>query len=683
MDFPAIQAFLDLEHSETIRVIPVVSRFPNGRITSVRFPEMPSGYGAIDPTTLTEVVARVFDIDFPLFAIDQVSYQGQTLALLYGPDEERLLQLRNEVVVEYDLDYTLFSMENYLPSQVIMKRTIREGASPEEGEGEKVVKDSLFMRPPNYLAQFFHGGFSYIENDRLVIHSTSVTPFIVRAVVAAVVGIKQRKIVVHPTSDRSSGDGPLLLPLLAGVYSGIATWITRQPCRFTYSNREIQRQHDSRSASSVHFYSRFDQNGALLWKDILVEIDGGAYTIFPSELVDRVTLSSLGVDPHHNLSVEVRIIRTSSPPLDLFQEHGSAIGCFGASRHVTSLALSNGQNPLHSLRQRDKLGQGSLIALKESHYLELLTLVGEVSDFHRKYAAYQSRTDRSEEGFTRLLRRGIGCSLGFQGSGYIFPARAPRNYALTARLGVDGILTICCSIVPDSARIVELWKNSAARILQIDPAKIVIAVPTTDTVPNSGISIFSWSTTVVVRLIEQCCSHIQKNRFREPLPIEVRRSYISPRGGQWSGDDFSGRSFLSRSWISTVVEVELEPITLIPQFRGIWMVVSCGKLPSYEGAREMIEEMTYHTIAWCSGPTPPSQRDGVIEQHYSRPMDGQILPLSIQFTKGESGSYAGVAGLPFNSLPAAYLSAVSQALGREVNEIPVKPWKLIKGAWST
>ncbi|MBN2696829.1 MAG: aldehyde oxidase, partial [Bacilli bacterium] len=76
-------------HARTIR-----STIPKGKIKSISIPELPKGYHKIDYRDIpgNNFVKIIFD-DQPVFPIDKVTYIGEPILLLVGPDKEVLLEL--------------------------------------------------------------------------------------------------------------------------------------------------------------------------------------------------------------------------------------------------------------------------------------------------------------------------------------------------------------------------------------------------------------------------------------------------------------------------------------------------------------------------------------------------------------------------------------------------------------
>jgi CO/xanthine dehydrogenase Mo-binding subunit len=167
---------------------------------------------------------------------------------------------------------------------------------------------------------------------------------------------------------------------------------------------------------------------------------------------------------------------------------------------------------------------------------------------------------------------------------------------------------------------------------------------------------------------------IRKQRFRDPLPITVRRSYRPLRASNWEGRTFDPAAFAHLSWGAAVVEVEIDPIEYLPKIRGIWLGVDAGRILSEAQARRSLKSSTLQALGWASR-EQLSYADGQIPlQHiydYDIPSPQDMPPIHIDFLWNATGTPKGIGELPFSCIPAAYVQAVSQAVDHPFEKIPL------------
>jgi CO/xanthine dehydrogenase Mo-binding subunit len=179
---------------------------------------------------------------------------------------------------------------------------------------------------------------------------------------------------------------------------------------------------------------------------------------------------------------------------------------------------------------------------------------------------------------------------------------------------------------------------------------------------------------VISKLIERCCQTIAKRRFRDPLPIEVKRSFRLPKTFRWDERSFSGKPFPYLSWGAAVVEVEVDTLCLKPVLKGIWLALDCGKLYDERTAHKSVIADTLHVLDWISSKTFDYNKHSWT--NYTFDQAGTFGPPHIRIdflsTQKQPG-YGGIGDLAANLIPAAFTSAVSQATGYYIDSLPVYP----------
>jgi CO/xanthine dehydrogenase Mo-binding subunit len=125
-----------------------------------------------------------------------------------------------------------------------------------------------------------------------------------------------------------------------------------------------------------------------------------------------------------------------------------------------------------------------------------------------------------------------------------------------------------------------------------------------------------------------------------------------------------------------VVEIELEAHSSTPSIRGIWMAVDGGRILSEERARRSLRLAAIQALGWASREYL-EYREGALWPggitSYGLPNPGEIPGIHIDFLWDSATESRGIGDLPFSSVPAAYIQAVSQALDWEYEKIPLKP----------
>ena len=226
----------------------------------------------------------------------------------------------------------------------------------------------------------------------------------------------------------------------------------------------------------------------------------------------------------------------------------------------------------------------------------------------------------------------------------------------------------------------NLWTNIASEILGINRDMIRISCGTGD-FPDSGPQTMSRNIAVLSKQVEQGCAAIGKKRFRDPLPIIVRKTVRPPKEAAWE----EYLSFAKPGWAAAIVEVEIDPVDYLPLIRGVWMSVDGGKIISPDRARKSLKDSAVQALGWAyreqinyvNGAIPTEQFD-----NFDIPGPAEIPPIMIDFIGGRHVEPKGIGDLPFSCIPAAYVQAVSQAADHCFRSIPLSTRDIWEGITS-
>ncbi|MDR1576456.1 MAG: xanthine dehydrogenase family protein molybdopterin-binding subunit [Treponema sp.] len=695
----------DIYPRHTLCGLTIRSPLARGRLQSLECPKLPGSYTLI---TASDIPGknRLENSDMPILAGDRLSYIGEPVALLLGPDRTMLEEYAAQCTVIAEAETPVFAAHAVVDDAVLARREIRAGdpeaafaraASIMRGDYRTGIQEHWYAEPV--------GAVAWLETDNagggeggkhsgktLVVHTATQWPFHVKRSVAQVLKMESALVRVQSAFTGLHMDGKIWYPSLIACHAALGAWITKKPVRFILTREEDFRYSPKRNGSEISVSSALDAQGEIIGSEIQVTVNLGAYGINSAEILDQTCLGSLGVYRFDNLKLSGAAVRTNIPPQGPFCGFGLAQGFFALERHLSHVADTRKHNPAEWRKNRFP-GNGSLPlgpAFKESAPGEqLLDTAAAMSDYYRKWASYELlRQERRQ----RLARnsprnnwadkgetlRGIGIALGYQANGMLYPGADKGNYAIELTLGKDASLEIATSTAGynDYGRI---WAAMAQEILSIDAGAVRIINNAAS--PDSGPACASRNISVLTRLVEQACLAIRKQRFRDPLPIRVRKTVRPRTSPLWEerfppleGAILDAAGFSRPGWASAVVEVEVDPVEYIPRIRGVWMGVDGGKILSEERARRSLKISTVQALGWAFR-EQIAYSDGVLSwaqfANYDIPSPGEIPSVHIDFIWNDTNEPKGIGDLPFCCVPAAYVHAVSQAMDHHFQSIPL------------
>jgi CO/xanthine dehydrogenase Mo-binding subunit len=693
--------------------ITIRSPVAKGRLRAVECPRLPNSCALIRAADIPGV-NQLEDFSLPILAHDALSYTGEPVALLVGPDEARLEEYAEQCRVVADEETPVFSCREIPGENVLAERVFSTGdaktafagaVSIVSGDYETGIQEHWYAEPVGATAWFEEsprdkgpeeksgaGG----DGPALIIRTATQWPFHVKRAAAQALKLEPGRIRVEPALIGMHMDGKIWYPSLIACHAALGAFIMKRPVKLILTREEDFRYSPKRNASEIRISSALGEKGEILGTEINLAVNLGAHGVFTHEILDQTCIGCLGHYKMHNVKLSGRAVKTNIPPQGPFSGFGMAQGFFAMERHISHIADLQRQDPAEWRKNRHSGRSGRLpigITLKESPMEHLLDTAAAMSDYHRKWASFEllrhrRRQNRWADRGERL--RGIGIALGYQGSGFLYPGSDRGNYGVELTLEKDGSLEIKTSMVTSDDDFSHLWAHIAAEILSIDASRVKAISQSADS-PDSGPASASRNITILTKLVERACIAIRKQRFRDPLPITVRRTCRPGKSAEGAerfppppGKSFDINSLTHLGWGAAVVEVEMDTVEYTPRIRGAWLGIDGGRILSEKRARKGLRASAVQALGWASL-EQLCYTGGIISAGdfaaYDIPNPAEIPPIHIDFIWNDSEDPKGIGELPFNCIPAAYLQAVSQALDHHFQRIPLRTkdvWDAIK-----
>ncbi|MDR0555261.1 MAG: molybdopterin-dependent oxidoreductase [Treponema sp.] len=680
----------DIDIPGVLEGITIRSPVSKGRLLSIEAPKLPSSYYLIRAEDIPGK-NELPDFPVPILAGDDLAYRGEPAALLIGPDKYQLEELAGQCRVIAEEEPPRFERHAVPPEAILAQRHIHrdEGCFQEaqtivEGTYITGIQEHWYSEPSAALAVPLAVPVALppVEpSEALRILTATQWPFQVRRSVAAVLDMAPSLIRVEPTRIGVHLDGKIWYPSLLACHAALGAKISGKPVRLSLSREEDFRYSPKRNGAEIHIRSALGDRGQLLASEISVVTDMGGRGVFTDEILDRTCLGALGVYKHGAIKVEGTAITTNMPPAGPLAGFGLAQGFFAAERHASRIADTLGRDPAE-WRKNNLFSRNKLLAIgasiQDASALDgLLDTAAAMGDYYRKWAAYEllrNRLRENGEAEKGEARRGIGIAAAYQSGGFLYSGVDRGVYAVEITLEKDSSLEIKAAIVSSTNEYQQIWRNIAADILAVDGAAVRFVTEGTENTPDPGPACLSRNITVITRLVERACAAIRKQRFRDPLPITVRRACHPVKRENWEGKPSDQTAFAHPGWGAAVVETSIDPVSYTPLIRGVWLAVDGGKILCKQGAQRSLTLQAIHALSWAGrewlryedGRIPDTQIRG-----YGIPLSEDAFPIHIEFISNDAAGPKGIGELAFNCVPAAYVQAVSQAIDFSFSQIPI------------
>ena len=694
--------YSDAEKDGCLYAALIRSPAPSGKVKSVTIPDLPEGYFMLSSKELPGVKSISANKTVTkIFGYGNVSYSGEPLGILFGPDETQVYKLLDTANITFDVENLESALNNVInqqeetanfkefleqinempslnevtdkshveenPNVVVATREVKYGLYKTLSLAQadtKLFDNADFTSTDTWKEKLLtpkwqetEGAFAYTEGEKIHVYTPTRWTFFTQKSVAQVLNINEEQVYIHKTKSAGIYPSGLVRTTQLAVQVAAASWLSKKPVRLVLSQFEQENYMVPGVLTEITYRTALNKDGHLKALKIIIDIDIGSSNPFAQEITDRIAIAAASYYKPENLYISAKAHTSKNPPTSI------------SMQIIESQAFFAIENELQKISNQSKIFPDELRLLNEKQSVTTKDFpfnipTGDVesviqkalqeSDFNRKYASFHmeaiDRAEKDSKPFFALPLRGIGVATAYIPSGYYGQTSFTNDTKVEVTLNSDEKLVI--HTIRPSEVIQDIWKSSAAEILQIPKQNIQINSDFPyDQIPERPEDSYS-SISIMNELVKKCCTDIQKKRFHQPLPITAKRGgQLAPRN-KWDKDNFCGTPFYTTSFITTVVEVELDTYTYNEKIKGIWVTMDCGELFDEAAARRTLKLE--------------------IQQELNMLVKGKTVPcdaINISFIQSSNRS-GQVGGLIHNSLPAAFSSALSLALTSQLTELP-------------
>jgi CO/xanthine dehydrogenase Mo-binding subunit len=690
----------------------------SGTITNISIPQLPDGYFLFTARDVPgKNTVHTLAADTPVFCADKVSYFGEPIGIIAGPDESTVYELTSEIEVTFDSttlesvlesvakEYTRPAIKledgglrpdssqiaeitkamNLAPvleprpvpfkqknpscrendSLIIAQRTVKTGVFSAETDGtpDDIFKSSDFTIEGTWLQDTAqpawaetNGAFCFMENGILNIFTPTQWPNYLRKAVSISLNLDEEHIFIKETNSSGHDANGIWRNATLVIQAAVAAYLTEKPVKLTLSREEHQTFMKSGVPAKIHHRTAVMKDGTIKAAQIDININVGSCNPFSQEILDRLVIASCGIYNVPNIFIYAKAVTSTNPPTSIFPGTIDSQSFFALENHLQQIADEVNIQPL-DIRLKNictEQKETNMPFLFRTEKVEdVLQTVIKMSDFNRKFTTFRidaKQHRNSEDMFFALPIRGIGLACAFDGSGYFSNDLFSNSQKISVTLNETETVTIH-SLIP-SPSISEIWIKTVSSILKLPAASIAIVpdMDLNDAMPLPD-NIYT-NISIMTQLLKLCCLDIERKRTKTALPVTVKKGLTPSMKKQWNKAAFCGIPFHSTSFGSVVVEIELNPYTYKEHIKGIWFAINCGQIFSARSAENTIRL--------------------AIQQELSLLVSDETISCdSVHISFIQSTANPGQIGeLVHSTVPAAFSSALSQALGSRIRKLP-------------
>lgn len=662
--------------------------------------------------------------DMPCLVSHRINYLGEPVALLAAKNLSIAYEALRHIRVEVEEETPLMGIEEivktykrepssltYFYQPVIQKGNLKEGFD----EANYIIEGEYYTGFQEHLYLETQGVLAYQKDGKFFISGSLQCPYYVRPAVSKVLGISEEDTVIIQSPTGGAFGGKEDFPSLLAAHAALLAQKTKKPVMMVYDREEDISFTTKRHPSYVHHKAGVTKDGKILALESTILFDAGAYTTLSPVVLSRGTLHSCSVYSIPNVKIVAKAVRSNIPPPGAFRGFGAPQTLFAMESFIDTIAHRLKLNP-YEIRKKNILRQGSQMAfgqiLREGVAAEkCLDRVVSISGFKKKFEAYK-RQGKSKE---RESLKGIGIATILHGGSFTGSGELTLNSRAAIDLHPDGTVEILVANTEMGQGMITALSQIVADRLNIPIEMVRCPLPDTSNVPNSGPTVASRTTMIVGRILLLCCEELitmirkeygedikiekgtvsllrsrQRVKFRDVAlrlnrygRVYIEKQYDFPPDQVWDEENYKGTAYPVYSWGAIVVEVEINKYTFEVTPVNLWTVYEIGKAINPRAAIGQLEggsiqALGYGLLERCE------LKDGRFLQNrlqtYIIPTSEDVPEmrteiLEIPYSRGPFGA-KGLGELPHNGVAPAIRNAVLNALGLEINEIPITPERI-------
>ena len=293
--------------------------------------------------------------DQPVLASDEINYWGEPVAIVAAEDPDTARRAAAAVVVEYEALPPLTDPEEADRADSVFRRLqIRSG--DQEVTGEVVVEGYYEVGTQDQAPLGTEAGLAVPDGSGGVdLYATSQFVHADQSQVVEALGLRPEQVRSHPTG--VGGAFGAREDVNLHIHLVMLALHTGQPVKMVYQRSESFTGHVHRHPARMWYRHHATRDGKLVRVEAKILLDGGAYASTTSAVLANACYFAVGPYRVDSVLVEGIGVKTNNPPCGAMRGFGAVQSNFGYESQMDRLAAELGMDPLE-LRRRNALATG-------------------------------------------------------------------------------------------------------------------------------------------------------------------------------------------------------------------------------------------------------------------------------------------------------------------------------------
>ena len=669
----------DFRMENMLELALVRSAIDHGAVRSMDLSALPDDVMVFTGKDLAEnVVADIF-CDTPVLACDRIRFRGEPLAIIAADTREKAKAAAKLVKVEYDLLPTVRDVEDAKDPAIPAlhgESNLLADFFHEKGDVEKAFAESYLIVEDDFETPAQDHGymepdacFAYVEDDRLMVYTSSQNVFADRLMVCRALGLAPEQVRVRAAmvgGGFGGKDGHT-----CQIYPSLVSWLTKRPAKVVFDREEVLACTYKRHGIKTHVKMGFSKEGKILAFDGSALLDTGAYAGYGGAVHGLFTEHFPGPYEIPNVRLRTETYFTNKPIAHAMRGFGAPQGAFATESIISRAIAQLGLDPIQ-VRLDNALEHGSIGALGQpmDHCVGLkdaLKLVQE-SDLWKER---ETNTDPFV---------GYGVAGGFLSCG--LGQKIPDNAKVSVRQREDGGFDIGCGLVDIGQGSTTALAAMAADLLETDIENIHMTMADTDKTEDCGCTAASRSVFIAGNALMAAVKEYKKLKEAGLSDTAMGEANFPESSKDLGRIGFPHAMY---TFVAQAVKLRVDPITGSIRLLDIAAATECGKVINPLGLAGQIQGGIVMSVGFCLGEDCTWKNGQLVHKDFSTYLMPTSLDVpniaSLHVDAFEASGPMGVKGaaeVSTVSIAPAINEAVRQASGAVLTRLPLSPEEILK-----
>ena len=651
----------------------------HGTIRSIDFSAVPEDVLVFTGKDCTDnVVADIF-CDTPVLAEDRIRFHGEPIAIIAAETREKAKEAAKLVKVEYELLPVIRDVEDAknpeLPALHGDSNLLTEFFN-EKGNVEKGFEDSYLIVEDDFETPAQDHGymepdacFAYVEDGRLMVHTSSQNVFADRVMICRALGIEPEQVRVRATivgGGFGGKDGHT-----AQIYPSLVSWITKRPARITFDREEVLACTYKRHGIKMHVKMGFSKEGKMLAFDGTAILDTGAYAGYGASVHGLFTEHFAGPYDIPNVRLRTETYYTNKPIAHAMRGFGAPQGAFATESIISRAIAQLGLDPIQ-MRLDNALDVGSEGALGQK--MEHCVGLKDALKLVRESDLWKEREHNTDPYV------GYGVAGGFLSCG--LGQKIPDSAKVSVQEREDGGFDIGVGLVDIGQGSGTALAAMAADLLETDIEKIHMTMADTDKTEDCGPTAASRSVFIAGNALVAAVRQYKKMKEMQENGVAMGEAAFPESSKELNRIGFPHAMY---TFVAQAVKLRVNPVTGSIELLDIAAATECGKVINPLSLAGQIQGGIGMSIGFCMGEDCSFNEGKLIHKDFST----YLMPTTLDvpniasyhvdaFEQSGPLGVKGAAEVSTVSIAPAINEAVRQASGAVLKKLPLSPEEILK-----